>query len=57
MFMKASEGFQNDAINKTDIPVAAVVVVTPSVQYLMIMFLYSTAKHDMNTNVVGVASC
>jgi hypothetical protein len=50
--MKASEEFQIDAINKTDIPVAAVVVVTPSVQYLMIMFLYSTAEHDMNMNVV-----
>jgi hypothetical protein len=31
--------------------------VTPSVQYLMIMFLYSTAEHDMNMNVVWVASC
>jgi hypothetical protein len=45
MFTEASDEFEIDAINKTDVPVVADVVVTPSVQYLIIACC--TAQRNM----------
>jgi hypothetical protein len=52
MFMKVSDELQLDAMNKTDIPVAAVVVITPAVQHPSSICKYSTQKGVMNKNVV-----
>jgi hypothetical protein len=44
--MKASDEFQIDAINKTDIAVAAVVILTPSVQYVSRAIQHSETCHE-----------